>query len=108
MARLTLRHRLAKLHPFVWVGVAAVVAGLVAWPLGGWQTVELQSTKIPDVAAGETVEGEQYSIAVDAVELAGFSPNGFEEPEPGWQYLILTATITNMTAQTQLSGLLGD
>jgi CAAX prenyl protease-like protein len=28
MARLTLRHRLAKLHPFVWVGVAAVVAGL--------------------------------------------------------------------------------
>jgi hypothetical protein len=108
MARLTLRHRLARVHPFVWIGAAAAVAGLIAWPLGGWETVELESTKIPQAAPGELVDGQQYAVRVDAAELTGVHPDGFSEPDPGWEYLVLTLDVTNMTAQTQLSLYLGD
>lgn len=105
---MTLRHRLARIHPFVWIGIAAVAGGLIALPLGGWDTVVLESTKIPEVRAGTLVEGQQYSVEVDAVEVTGVHPDGFSEPDPGWEYLILTAAVTNMTAETQLSLYLGD
>jgi hypothetical protein len=108
MARLTLRHRLARVHPFVWIGAAAVVASLVAWPLGGWDTVELQSTKIPDAAPGETVRGQVYSVRVAYAELTDVNPNGFGEPDPGWTYLVLHVKVTNETASTQFSSDLGD
>lgn len=108
MAGLTLRQRIARLHPFVWIGAAAAVAALVAWPLGGWDTVELESTKIPQVDPGTLVEGQQYSIRVESAELTDVHPDGYSEPEPGWQYLILATEFTNMTAETQLSLYLGD
>jgi hypothetical protein len=108
MARLTLRRRLARVHPFVWVGIAAVVGALVAWPLGGWDTVVLESTKIPEVGAGTRVDAQQFAVQVDSAELAGIHPDGFTETEPGWEFLILDITVTNMTAETQLSLRIGD
>lgn len=99
---------LARVHPFVWIGAVAAVAGLIAWPLGGWDTVELQSTKIPDAAAGQVVKGHQFSVALDSAEITDVNPNGFEEPPAGWEYLVLTVEVTNETAKTELSGDLGD
>lgn len=107
MARLTLRHRLARVHPFVWVGVAALAGGMIAWPLGGWDTVELESTKIPVFEPGEVVPGQQYSVQVDSAEVTDVHPDGYSEPEPGWEYLIMRIVVTNETDQTQLSGNLG-
>lgn len=108
MAHLTLRHRLARLHPFVWIGAAAVAAGLIAWPLGGWDTVVLESTKIPEVSPGTVVEGNQYSVAVDAAKVTAVHPDGFSEPDEGWEYFILDVTVVNETDRTQLSLRVGD
>ncbi len=105
---MTLRHRLARIHPFVWIGVAAVAGGLIALPLGGWDTVVLESTKIPEVRPGTLVDGQQFAVEVDAAEVTAVHPDGFSEPDPGWEYFILTATVTNMTAETELSLYLGD
>jgi hypothetical protein len=108
MARLTLRHRLAKLHPFVWIGAVAAVGALVAWPLGGWDTVELVSTRIPQVEPGTRVAGNQFSVTVEAVELTEVHPDGFTEPEPGWEFLIMDVSLVNETDATELSLYTGD
>lgn len=107
MAHLTLRHRLARIHPFVWIGAVAVIAGLVAWPLGGWDTVEVQSLKIPDAAAGTVVPGHQFSTQIDSAEITSVHPDGVSEPKAGWEYLVLSATLTNETAETEFSVFLG-
>jgi len=106
MARLTLRHRLARVHPFVWIGAVAAAGALIAWPLGGWDTVELQSTKIPDAAPGTMVEALPFSIQVDSAEITTVHPDGFSEPEPGWEWLIVGLTVINTTNETQLSSTL--
>ena len=108
MARLTLRHRVARLHPFVWVAAVAIAGGLVAWPLGGWETVELESTKVPDVAPGTLVEGRQFSVQVDDAGITDVHPDGFSEPEPGWEYLVMSMTVITMTVETELSLSIGD
>ncbi|HWM34569.1 MAG TPA: hypothetical protein VNR36_10070 [Pseudolysinimonas sp.] len=107
MARLTLGHRLARIHPFVWIGAAAALAGLVAWPLGGWDTVELESTKIPEVAVGELVEGHQFSLRIQSAELTDVHPNGFSEDAAGWTWLVLGLEVTNETDLTEFSSRLG-
>lgn len=107
MARIDLRHRLARVHPFLWVGAAAIVAGLIAWPLGGWDTVELVSTRIPEYGAGVPAPGKQFTVAVDTAELTDVHPDGFSETEPGWQYLIVNIEITNETDRTEPSSGIG-
>lgn len=108
MARLTLRHRLARLHPFVWIGAVAVIGGLVAIPLGGWDTVELESTKLPRVEPGELVVGNKFSVRVESAELTSVHPDGFSELEPGWIWFSLELEVTNETDMTEFSSDLGD
>ena len=100
---MSLRSRLARIHPFVWIAVAAVIGGLIAWPLGGWDTVELQSTKVPQVAPGTLVKGHHYSVEVDSAEVTGVHPDGFSEAEPGWEWLVMQVEITNEADITELS-----
>jgi hypothetical protein len=99
----SVKTRLARVHPFVWLAGIAVIGGLIAWPLGGWDTVELQSTKIPVVAAGTVVEGHQYSVEVDSAQVTDVHPDGYSEAEPGWEWLVLAATISNNTDATRSS-----
>ena len=108
MARLTLRHRLARLHPLVWIGAVAAIGGLIAWPLGGWDTVELQSTKLPQVAPGELVPGHEFSVSVESAKLTTVHPDGFSEIEPGWTWFALELELTNETDITAFSSKLGD
>lgn len=107
MARLTLRHRLARVHPFVWIGAIAAVGALIAWPLGGWDTVELQSTKLPIVQPGELIEGNEYSLSVESAQLTDVHPDGFSEVEPGWTWLRLELVVINETNLTTFSSDLG-
>jgi hypothetical protein len=108
MARLTLRHRLARVNPFIWIGAVAVIGGLVAWPLGGWDTVELVSTRIPQVEPGTRVDGNQFSVTVEGVELTDMHPDGYTEPEPGWEFLTMDLSVVNETDATELSLYLAD
>jgi hypothetical protein len=108
VARLSLRRRLARLHPFVWIGAAAAGAALVAWPLGGWDTVELESTRIPQFAPGELVPGQQFSVRVESAELTDAHPDGFSDVPSGWTLLILELEVTNETGATEFSTYLGD
>src|SRR5690606_8346067 len=46
--------------------VLALAAGaLVAIPLGGWDTVELESAVVPTMEAGETYLGTHYSVRLE-------------------------------------------
>lgn len=106
--RAVIRRRLAHARPFV-IAAAIIAAGaLIAWPLGGWDTVRLESTRIPEVDPGTLVAGQQFSVAIESAQVTSVHPDGFTEPEPGWEYLILEVTIVNETAETELSLRLGD
>lgn len=86
------------------VGITAGVVGvaaLVAIPLGGWDSVELQSAVIPEHPVGEPYRGHRVSTAIDEVYLTDEHPDGFTEREPGEEFLIVVATLENVTAEPQ-------
>lgn len=86
------------------VGITAGVVGaaaLVAIPLGGWDTVELQSAVIPEHPVGEPYRGHRVSTAIDEVFLTDEHPDGYTEPEPGEEFLVVVATLENVTAEPQ-------
>lgn len=85
--------RLQRVHPLILIASAVIVAALIAWPLGGWDTVSLQSKTVPTVQPGETVAGQQYALSVDGLELTEVNPDGFTEPETGETFLIARLTV---------------
>lgn len=99
---MTLRERLRGWMPLlVIVGVAAV-GGLVAIPLGGWDTVQLQSRVVPEQPIGQPLEGHRFTTAIDDIYLTDLSPDGYTEPEIGMTFLVVVATLENMTAEPEL------
>lgn len=94
----------ARVRP--WLPVIAVagvlaVGGLVAVPLGGWDTVALQSRVVPAHGVGETYVGNRLATSIDAVYLTDENPDGYSEPDPGETYLVVEATMQNMTLEPQ-------
>lgn len=74
----------------VLVGVAA----LVAWPLGGWQTVSLSRDRVEQVAAGEPFDAAPYRVEVHAVTISPVGPSGYGEPSnAGDVFLTVEATL---------------
>lgn len=99
---MTVRQALRAWRPvLVGVGVLAV-AGLVAVPLGGWDEVELQSAVVPEQPLGQPYPGHRLSTAIDDVYLTAEHPDGYTEPDPGTEFLVVVATMENMTAEPQL------
>jgi hypothetical protein len=97
-----LASRLKAWMPVLVVGGVLVAGGVVAIPLGGWDTVELQSAVLPEHPVGEPYAGNRLSTSIDEVSLTGVHPDGFTEPDPGTTYLIVIATMENVTAEPQL------
>jgi hypothetical protein len=98
MARPTLRHRIARLHPFVWVAVVVAVGALVAWPLGGWDTVALASRTLTPYASNQVLHGHRFDIRIDDAWLTAVHPAyGPVDPEDDEEYLIVSTTVTNVT-----------
>ncbi|MGV3713010.1 hypothetical protein [Pseudolysinimonas sp.] len=87
--------------PVIVAGGVLAVGGLVAIPLGGWNTVQLQSTVIPEQPIGQPYVGERLATAIDDVYLTDEHPNGYEELEPGEEWLIVVATLENQTDTPQ-------
>jgi hypothetical protein len=100
---MTIRETLRTWRPVLIVAGALVVAGLVALPLGGWDEVELQSAVIPEQPIGQPYEGHRLTTAIDDIYLSDEHPDGFSEPDPGTTFLIVVATLENMTAEPQIA-----
>ena len=98
---MTLRETLRAWRPVLIVAGGLVVAGLVAIPLGGWDEVELQSAVVPEQPIGQPYAGHRVSTAIDDVYLVDEHPDGYTEREPGTTFLIVMATMENLTAEPQ-------
>jgi hypothetical protein len=99
---MSLGSRLKAWMPVIVAGGVLAIGGVVAIPLGGWDTVELQSAVLPEHPVGEPYAGGRVSTAIDEVSLSAVHPDGYTEPEPGRTFLIVIATIENLTAQPQI------
>lgn len=101
---MTLRERLRGWMPLlVIVGVAAV-GGVVAIPLGGWDTVQLQSRVVPEQPIGQPLAGHRFSTAIDDIYLTDLSPDGYTEAPTATTFLVVVATIENLTAEPEYAG----
>ena len=103
-----LEHGSPPLHPVTWVGGVLVVAALVAWPLGGWNTAAPSSREVPALAVGSTHRGEQFATRVVSVTVGTGGPRSFDTVKAGQEFLIVTADIENLTHETQPSTRLDD
>jgi hypothetical protein len=92
----TLRERLTGWMPVIVIVAVAAVGGLVAIPLGGWDTVDLVSDDIPEQPLGQPYVGAQWTIAIDDLYLSDTHPDGFTELDPGQVVLVVVATMENM------------
>ncbi len=94
-----IRRLLARVPVVGWIISGLVVAALVAWPLGGWDTVTLTSRVIPTYDEGETLEGHRFDITLGELRLSDTSPAGYEAGE-GEAYLILEVDVVNVSTET--------
>lgn len=89
--------------------VLALAAGaLVAIPLGGWDTVELESAVVPTMEAGETYLGTHYSVRLEEAWVGDAVPDEYDTPDDGMTFVIARAVVRNewREADTRVRGLL--
>jgi hypothetical protein len=91
----TFAQRLRRIPLLVWIVAPVALAALVAWPLGGWDTVTLVSRTLPQYDSNETLHGHRFDIRVDDAWLTDVHP--VWGPKDGEQYLVVVAEITNTT-----------
>ena len=90
----------AWLPVIIGAGVLAI-AGVIAIPLGGWDTVQLQSAVIPEQPVGEPYVGNRLIVSIDDVYLTDDFPDDYTETEPGESFLIVVATMEAVTAEPE-------
>jgi hypothetical protein len=98
---MTFRERVRGWLPVIVAGGVLVAGGLVAIPLGGWDTVTLVSDEIPEQPIGQPYVGAQWTISIDDLYLTDEHPDGFTEFEPGEVGLVLVATMEDMRPEPQ-------
>ena len=94
---MTLRARLRRIPLLAWIAVPLALAALVAWPLGGWDTVTLVSREVPGFASNQTLHGHRFDLRVDDAWLTDEHPAGYGAPEDGNVFLIVRAEVTNVS-----------
>lgn len=98
---MTIRDLVGTWRPVLVAAGVLVVAAIVAVPLGGWDEVELQSERLPQQRLGQPFAGHRMSTAIDDVYLSDEHPDGSTEPAPGTLFLVVIATLENMTDEPQ-------
>jgi len=93
----TLRERLKGWMPLIVIVAVATVGGVVAIPLGGWDTVQLQSRVLPEQPIGQPLEGHRFTTAIDDIYLTDTHPDGYTVPAIGTTFLVVVATLENET-----------
>jgi hypothetical protein len=99
---MTVRERVRGWMPVLVAGGLLAVGGVVAIPLGGWDTVELQSEIVPEWEAGEPYAGTRLITSIDDLYLTDFSPDGYSEAEPGETFLVVVVTMEAAMSEPQL------
>lgn len=82
------------------IAVSAVVAvlaavGIVAIPLGGWDTVERQAHIVPELALGDEYVGRHYAVRITEAWVGDVLPDEFEEPGEGQTFVVVRAVLRN-------------
>jgi hypothetical protein len=76
--------------------VAALVAGaVVAIPLGGWDTVELESAAVPELALGAEYTGRHYAVRIEEAWVGEVLPDDYDEPDEGMTFVVVRAMLRN-------------
>lgn len=88
-------------RPRHWVIAAAAVivalgaGAIIAIPLGGWDTVALESAVVPELAVGEVYAGRHYSVRVEDAWVGDELPDDYDEPEEGMTFVVVRAMLRN-------------
>lgn len=77
--------------------IVLAIAGsaVVAIPLGGWDTVELASARIPELPLGENYQGRHYSVRVEGAWVGDAMPDDYDVPDDGMTFLVVRAVVRN-------------
>lgn len=76
--------------------VLALTAGaLIAIPLGGWDTVDLESAAVPELPLGEEYRGRHYSVRIEGAWVGDTLPDAFDEPDEGMTFVVVRAALRN-------------
>jgi hypothetical protein len=97
----TLASRVRTWLPVIAAAGVVALAGVVAIPLGGWDTVVLESSVVPEQPVGEVYVGSRVSVSIDDLYLTDTHPDGFSEVEPGETFLVLVATMASETDEPE-------
>jgi hypothetical protein len=100
--RATIASGIRTWWPIIAAAGVITIAGVVAIPLGGWDTVVPQSTIIPEHPVGETFVSHRVSVSIDDLYLTDTHPDGFTEVEPGETFLVVVATMASETDQPEI------
>ncbi|QNO38593.1 hypothetical protein H4J02_06230 [Protaetiibacter sp. SSC-01] len=85
--------------------VLALAAGaLVAIPLGGWDTVELETAAVPELPAGDIYEGRHYSVRLDEAWVGDVMPDEYDVPEEGMTFVVVRAMLRNEWREPDAAG----
>lgn len=99
---MSLGKRLKAWMPVIVAGGVLAAGGVVAIPLGGWDTVQLQSEIVPEWEAGEPYAGTRLITSIDDLYVTDLSPDGYSEAEPGETFLVVVATMEAAMDQPEL------
>jgi hypothetical protein len=104
----TFAQRIRRIPLLIRIVVPIAVAALVAWPLGGWDTVTLVSRTLPEYESNQVLHAHRFDIRVDDAWVTTTDhPAGYGEPEPGEIYLVVRVEITNVTDDVATASDLG-
>lgn len=106
---MTWRARLRRIPLLAWIAGPLALAALVAWPLGGWDTVTLVSRELPSYASNQVLHGHRFDLRVDDAWLTDRHPAGYlSGPEEGETYLVVRVEATNVTQEATTAAPLDD
>lgn len=99
--------RLRRVPLLLWIVVPVALAALIAWPLGGWDTVTLVSRTLPEYESNQVLHTHRFDVRVDDAWLTTTQhPAGYGEPEAGEVYLVIRAEFTNVTEDAATASVL--
>ncbi len=75
--------------------LALAAAAVVAIPLGGWDTVELESAAVPELGVGEQYLGTHYSVRIEEAWVGDVLPDDYDTPEDGMTFVVVRAVMRN-------------
>lgn len=97
----TFRSQVRPWLPVIVVAGILAVAGIVAIPLGGWDTVQLQSAVVPEHPVGEPFIGNRLAVTIEDLYLTDDFPDDYTETEPGQSFLVVVATMEALTDEPE-------